>query len=119
MLDERLGVPVPLVDDALGLIIVEVNVVLQRAGVFGPHDLHALSGQALELLELAAVKLESSDSLKLTHEGSGETDQVVAGQWSAGLVHFAALTKTAEVNDEETGVLEQRDDLRLGLGIVA
>ena len=67
MLDERLGVPVPLVDDALGLIVVEVNVVLQRAGVLGPHDLHALSGQALELLELVLVKLESSDALKLTH----------------------------------------------------
>jgi hypothetical protein len=29
-----------------------------------------LSGQALELLELALVKVESSDALKLTH-GSG------------------------------------------------
>jgi transposase InsO family protein len=66
VLDERLGVPVPLVDDA-PLIVVEVNVVLQRAGVFGPHDLHALSGQALELLELALVKFDSSDTLKLTH----------------------------------------------------
>src|SRR6266704_1889950 len=70
MPDERLGVPVPLVDDALGLIVVEVNVVLQRAGVLGPHDLHALSGQALELLELALVKLESTNTLKLAH-GSG------------------------------------------------
>src|SRR5690349_5384966 len=70
VLDERLGVPVPLEDDALGLVVVEVNLVLQRAGVRGAHDLHALSGQALELLELALVKLESSDALKLTH-GSG------------------------------------------------
>jgi hypothetical protein len=31
-------------DDALGLIVVEVNVVLQRAGVLDPHDLRALSG---------------------------------------------------------------------------
>src|SRR4051794_38731354 len=67
MLDERLGVPVPLVDDALGLIVVEVDFVLQGSGVLGPHDLHALSGQALELLELALVELEPSDTLKLTH----------------------------------------------------
>ena len=72
VLDERLGVLVPLEDDALGLIVVEVNLVLQRSGVLGPHDLHGLSGQALELLELALVKLESSDTLKLTHcSGSG------------------------------------------------
>src|SRR5712691_6326055 len=70
VLDERLGVPVLLEDDALGLIVVEVNVVLQRACVLSPHDLHGLSGQALELLDLALVKLESSDTLKLTH-GSG------------------------------------------------
>ena len=30
--------------------------------VLGPHDLHALSGQALELLELAVVELEPSDA---------------------------------------------------------
>ena len=70
MLDGRLGVPVPLKDDALGLIVIEVDVVLQRAGVLSPHDLHGLSGQALELLDLALVKLESSDTVKLTH-GSG------------------------------------------------
>jgi hypothetical protein len=40
---------------------------LQRSGVLGPNDLHALSGQALELLELALVKLEPSDTLKVTH----------------------------------------------------
>jgi hypothetical protein len=67
VLDERFGVPVPLEDDALGLIVAEVNVVLQRSGVLGPNDLHALSGQALEVLELALVKLEPSDTLKLTH----------------------------------------------------
>jgi hypothetical protein len=67
VLDECLGVPVPLEDDALGLIVVEVDVVLQGSGLLGPHDLHALSGQALELLELALVKLEPSDTQKLTH----------------------------------------------------
>jgi hypothetical protein len=54
-------------DDALGLIVVEVDVVLQRAGVVCSYDLHAVRGQALELLELALVKLESSDTLQLTH----------------------------------------------------
>jgi hypothetical protein len=79
VLDERLGVPVPLEDDALGLVVVEVNVVLQRSGVLGPHDLHALSGQALELLELALVKLESSDALKLTHCSGLQTFALLAG----------------------------------------
>src|SRR6202048_792760 len=66
MLDERLGVPVALGDHGLGLVVVEVDVVLQRSRVLGPQDLHALSGQALELLNLALVKLEPSDTLKLT-----------------------------------------------------
>jgi len=67
VLDERLGVPIPLEDDALGLIVAEVDLVLQRPGVLGPYDLHGLSGQALELLELALMKLEPTDALKLTH----------------------------------------------------
>ena len=33
MLDGRLGVPIPLQDDALGLIVIDVGVVVQRAGV--------------------------------------------------------------------------------------
>jgi hypothetical protein len=79
VLDERLGVLVPLEDDALGLIVVEVNVVLQRSSVLGPHDLHGLSGQALELLELALVKLESSDTLKLTHCSGLQAPALLAG----------------------------------------
>jgi hypothetical protein len=67
VLDERLGVPESLEDDALGLIVVEVDVVLQRAGVLGPHDLHRLSGQAFELVDIALLKLEPSDTHKLTH----------------------------------------------------
>jgi hypothetical protein len=67
VVDGRLGVPLPLDDYALGLIVVEVGVVLQRSGVLGPHDLHRLSGQALELVELAFVELEPSDTQKLTH----------------------------------------------------
>src|ERR1700733_561693 len=54
----------------------------------------------------------------MTWSASGETDQVVAGQRSADLLHLAALAQAAEVNDEEAGVLEQRPDLRLGLGVV-
>ena len=79
MLDERLRVPVPLEDDALGLIVVEVDLVSQRAGVLRPHDLHGLSGQALELLALALVKLESSDTLKLTHRSGLQTLALLAG----------------------------------------
>ncbi len=79
MLDGRLGVPVPLQDDALGLIVVEVDVVLQRSGVLGPHDLHGLSGQALELLELALVKLEPSDTQEFTH---GSARHLGARSWS-------------------------------------
>jgi hypothetical protein len=44
------------------LVVVEVGVVLQRSSVLGPHDLHRLSGQALELVELAFVDLESGDT---------------------------------------------------------
>src|SRR6202035_2403719 len=66
MLDDRLGVPVSLVDDALGLIVIEVDLVLQRSGVLGPHDVHDLRGQALELLDLPLAKLEPSDTLYLT-----------------------------------------------------
>jgi hypothetical protein len=62
MLDGRLGVPVPLQDDALRLIVIQVDVVLQRDGVLSPHDLYGLSGQALDLLELALVKPEPSDT---------------------------------------------------------
>ncbi len=71
--DGGLGVLIPLDDDALGLVVVEVGVVLQRSGVLGPHDLHGLSGQPLELLELALVDLESSDTHKLTHDSSNHS----------------------------------------------
>ena len=43
----------------------------------------------------------------------------MAGQRSTDLLHPATLAQAAEVNDEEAGVLEQRHDLRLGLGVVA
>jgi hypothetical protein len=46
----------------------------------GPYDLHGLSGQALELLDLALVKLVSSDTLKLTH-GSGLQAPAFEPEW--------------------------------------
>ena len=67
MFDERLGIPVALVDDALGFVVVEVDAVLKGSRVLIAHDLHALSGQALELLHLSLVKPEPSDTVKLTH----------------------------------------------------
>src|SRR5690348_8323347 len=66
VLDDRLGVPVSLVDDALGLIFVEIDLILQRPGVLGPHDVHGFCGQALELLDLPLVKLEPVDTFYLT-----------------------------------------------------
>lgn len=42
----------------------------------------------------------------------------MAGKRGASLLHPGALTKAAEINDEETGVLEQRADLGLGVGVV-
>src|SRR5262249_54397127 len=45
----------------------EVDLVLQAPGVLGPSDLHGLSRQALELLELAVMKLEPTDALNITH----------------------------------------------------
>ena len=61
---------------ALGLVVVEVGVELQRSAVLGPHDLHGLSGQALVLLDLALVELEASDAYDLTH-GSGLHDALL------------------------------------------
>ena len=47
VLEERLGVPVPLDDRALGLVVIQVDVVLQRSAVLRPHSLHGLSGKRL------------------------------------------------------------------------
>ena len=65
--DFRNADAIPLEDDAFGLVVVEVGVVLQRPGVLRPHDLHASGGQALELLDVAVVKREPDDALQLTH----------------------------------------------------
>lgn len=53
VLEARGRVPVALVDEALGAVRVQEQVVLQGSGVLGAHDLHALRGEALELLEPA------------------------------------------------------------------
>src|SRR6266567_244484 len=65
MLHHRLGVPVPLEDDALRLVVVEVDLVLQGSCVLVPHDLHQSSRQALEVIELALVELKPTDALNL------------------------------------------------------
>src|SRR5579859_3876657 len=67
VLDDSRGIPVSLVNDALGLIFVEVHLILQRPGVLGPHDFHRLRRYALELLDPPLVKLEAIDTFYLTH----------------------------------------------------
>jgi hypothetical protein len=62
VLDRRLGVPVPLDDHALGLIVVEVEVVSQRARLLRRHDLRGLIGQAQVLVALALVKFNGTAS---------------------------------------------------------
>src|SRR5262245_29230200 len=49
--DQRVGVTEPFEDDRLGLVVVEVRVVLQRADIFGTHDLETFGGKTLELLD--------------------------------------------------------------------
>ena len=56
--------------DALGLVVVEIRVVLQGAGILRPYDLHRLRGQALVLVDLALVDPESSDTQQLTHDSA-------------------------------------------------
>lgn len=67
VLGEGVKVLLTLEDDALGLIFVEISLVLQRPGVLGSHDVHALRRETFELLKGVFVKLEPSDPLKLTH----------------------------------------------------
>src|SRR5260370_42059035 len=114
VLNKRLGVPVPLEDDALGLIGVEVNGVLQCARVLSPRDLHGLSGQALELLELALVKLESSDSLKLTHGSGLQTPALLTERWAGGVPKPAAVPHLPGVGDIWRPALPGSDLLRHG-----
>src|SRR5438132_4385078 len=103
MLDGRLGVPVPLKDDALGLIVIEVDVVLQRAGVLSPHDLHGLSGQALELLDLALVKLEPSDTPKLTHCSGLQSSALLGSARSVARARVLPIMVTGLTAGQSTG----------------
>ena len=61
--DQRVGVAEPLEDDGLGLVVVEVGVVLQRADILGTHNLQALGGETLELIDHAGVEREPNDAL--------------------------------------------------------
>src|SRR6266853_6060796 len=67
MLQHRLHVTIPFKDDALSLIFVEVQLVLQRSGIFRSHHLHTLRCNTLELLKLAIMNLQSGDTLDLIH----------------------------------------------------
>src|SRR6266853_4678334 len=67
MLQHRLHVTIPFKDDALSLIFVEVQLVLQRSGIFRSHHLHTLRCNTLELLKLAIMNLQSGDTLDLSH----------------------------------------------------
>src|SRR5712691_3677103 len=116
VLDERLGVPVLLKDDALGLIVVEVNVVLQRACVLSPHDLHGLSGQALELLDLALVKLESSDTLKLTHGSGLQTFALPAGIDALGYQGERPADRSTRTAGRANHPAALNDDASIGRG---
>ena len=48
-----------------------------------------------------------------------ESDEVDAGERMVDLLHRAACGQVAEVDRGEARVLEQRDDLRLRVGVVA
>jgi hypothetical protein len=98
VLHQRRGILVPLNHDALRLILVEVDVVLQRAGVHGPRDIHGLRGQPLEFLKLALMELDPADTEKFTHERI--TDDPYASLNAGSVAGFErsvafALTNTA------------------------
>src|SRR6267154_6838501 len=73
MLQHRLHVTIPFKDDALSLIFVEVQLVLQRSGIFRSHHLHTLRCNTLELLKLAIMNLQSGDTLDLIHRCESPT----------------------------------------------
>lgn len=82
MLYERLRVAVSLDDDALGLIFINIDVVLQRSDIFGPYDLPGFNRQALELLEFALMKFEPSDAQEFTRcLRLPQTSSLWTGNW--------------------------------------
>jgi hypothetical protein len=60
----------------------------------------ALSGQALELLELALVKLVSSDTLKLTHGSGLQTFALLAGIDALGYQGERPPDRSTRSNDD-------------------
>src|SRR6266496_929762 len=67
VLDRGLGVLVPLDDHAFGLVVVEEQVVLERAGLVRCHERVGLLGQPQILVALALDELETCDAEQLTH----------------------------------------------------
>jgi hypothetical protein len=63
MVQDGLRVAIPLNGKTLRVVAVEVQLVLQSAGVFGAHRFHASRGKLLELVEHSLVDLESNDTL--------------------------------------------------------
>jgi len=68
VLNRRVGVAVALEHDRFGLILVEEDFVLERAGVLGSHDLHRFFREALPLLDLAGMELDPRDAFDLVHD---------------------------------------------------
>ena len=67
MLQHGLHVTISLEDEALGLIFVEVQLILERSGVFRSNHLHTLRRNTLELLKLAIMDLQSGYAPDLIH----------------------------------------------------
>src|SRR5438132_2718016 len=68
-----------------------------------------------------SVLTEDLPSVGLVSQRSGclESDEVDAGERVVDLLHRATCCEVAEVDRGETRVLEQRDDLRFRVGVVA
>src|ERR1700741_3540100 len=67
MLQQGLHVTIPFKDEALRLIVVEVQLILQRSRISRSNHLHALRHDTLEFLKLAIMNLQSAYPLDLIH----------------------------------------------------
>ena len=67
MIQERLRVAIPLKDKTLGIVAIEIQLLLQRPGVFSAHQFRTFRGETLGPVELAIMNFESSDRLKFAH----------------------------------------------------
>lgn len=70
VLQRRIDIAIALIDDRLALIVVEEDLVLQRAGVLGADDLHRLFAQRLVFRQLARPDDCAGDALDLFHAAS-------------------------------------------------